>query len=85
MAIIWERDLGIGHKFLASPTPRVAMVLGKALAAGVRSLAQVVIIYWLSLAIGVNLNLHLIAVLGVVFVVLLGAACFSILSLISFF
>jgi ABC-2 type transport system permease protein len=26
IAIIWERDLGIVHKFLASPTPRAALV-----------------------------------------------------------
>ncbi|HLY31767.1 MAG TPA: ABC transporter permease, partial [Ktedonobacterales bacterium] len=40
IAIIWERDLGVTHKFLASPTPRVALVLGKALSAGVRALPQ---------------------------------------------
>ena len=34
ISIIWERDLGIVHKFLASPTPRTALVLGKALSAG---------------------------------------------------
>src|SRR5205814_8000891 len=34
IAIIWERDMGILHKFLASPTPRTALVLGKALPAG---------------------------------------------------
>ena len=27
--VIWERDLGIVQKFLASPTPRAALVLGK--------------------------------------------------------
>ena len=37
IAIIWERDLGIVHKFLVSPTPRAALVLGKALSAGVRA------------------------------------------------
>jgi len=31
--IIWDRDMGIVHKFLASPTPRTALVLGKALSA----------------------------------------------------
>ena len=36
ISVIWERDLGIVHKFLASPTPRTALVLGKALAAGMR-------------------------------------------------
>jgi ABC-2 type transport system permease protein len=44
IAIIWERDLGLTHKFLASPTPRVALVLGEAL-----------IIYLLALALGVRM------------------------------
>ena len=36
IAIIWERDLGIVHKFLATPTPRSALVLGKALSGRTR-------------------------------------------------
>ncbi|MBL1178169.1 MAG: ABC transporter permease subunit [Pantanalinema sp. GBBB05] len=82
MSIIWERDLGIVHKFLVSPTPRAAMVLGKALSSGIRSLSQVAIVYLLSWLLGVKLNLHPFAITGVIFVVLLGAACFSIFSLI---
>ena len=38
ISIIWERDLGILHKFLVSPTPRSALVLGKAISAGLRGL-----------------------------------------------
>lgn len=82
MSIIWERDLGIVQKFLVSPTPRAAMVLGKALASGIRSLSQVAIIYILSLLLGVKLNLHPLAIVGVILVVLLGAACFTIFSLV---
>lgn len=82
MSIIWERDLGIVHKFLASPTPRVALVLGKAAATGVRSLSQIIVIYGLSLLLGVKLNLNPLAMSGVVLVVLLGAACFCVFSLI---
>ena len=82
IAIIWERDLGLVHKFLVSPTPRSALVLGKALSAGVRSLSQVVIIYLLAWLIGVKLNWHPLAIAGVVAVVILGAAFFSTLSLI---
>ncbi|MFB2837345.1 ABC transporter permease [Floridanema evergladense] len=82
MSIIWERDLGTVHKFLASPTPRAAMVLGKALAAGVRSFCQVIIIYLLSMLIGVHLNHNPLNFLGVVLVVFLGAACFCTFSLI---
>jgi ABC-2 type transport system permease protein len=82
MSIIWERDLGIVQKFLVSPTPRAAMVLGKALASGIRSLSQVFIIYILCLLLGVKLNLHPVAIAGVILIVLLGAACFTIFSLI---
>jgi ABC-2 type transport system permease protein len=82
IAIIWERDLGIVHKFLASPTPREALVLGKALSAGVRGLTQAVIIYALALLLGVNMNWSPLALAGVLVTVLLGAAFFSTLSLI---
>jgi ABC-2 type transport system permease protein len=82
IAIIWERDLGIIHKFLATPTPRAALVLGKALSAGVRALAQAVIIYLLSLVLGVKLSWNPVDLLGVVVVIFLGAACFSTFSLI---
>jgi ABC-2 type transport system permease protein len=82
MAIIWERDLGIVHKFLASPTPRTALVLGKALAAGVRSLAQAVIIYVLALLLSVRMNWNPLALTGVLVTAFLGAAFFSTFSLI---
>jgi len=82
IAIIWERDLGIVHKFLASPTPRTALVLGKALSAGVRALSQAIIIYVLALLIGVKINWNPLALLGVLLVVILGAALFSTFSLI---
>jgi len=82
IAIIWERDMGIVHKFLASPTPRGALVLGKALSAGIRSLSQAVIIYLLALILGVKLNWTAGGLIGVVVTVVLGAALFSSLSLI---
>jgi ABC-2 type transport system permease protein len=82
IAIIWERDLGIVHKLLASPTPRAALVLGKALSAGVRALSQAVIIYALALLLGVQLNWHPLALAGVLVVIVLGAALFSTFSLI---
>ena len=82
IAIIWERDLGIIHKFLASPTPRAALVLGKALSAGVRGLTQAVIIYLLALLLGVKLNWNPLALSGVLVTVILGAAFFATFSLI---
>ncbi len=82
VAIIWERDLGITNRFLVSPTPRSALVLGKALSAGVRSLSQVVIVYGLALLLGVRLRWNPLALVGVVAVIVIGAALFATFSLI---
>ncbi|MGB7538271.1 MAG: ABC transporter permease [Anaerolineales bacterium] len=82
ISIIWERDLGIVHKFLASPTPRAALVLGKSLSAAVRSFSQAAIIYLLALLLGVRINWNPLALLGVLTVIVLGAAIFSTFSLI---
>ena len=58
ISVIWERDLGILHKFLVSPTPRSALVLGKALSAGIRGLTQAVIVYLLAILLGVHMDWH---------------------------
>jgi ABC-2 type transport system permease protein len=82
ISIIWERDLGIVHKLLVSPVPRTALVLGKALSAGVRGATQSVIVYALAAMLGVKINWDPLALLGVLTVVLLGSAIFSTFSLI---
>ena len=82
ISIIWERDLGIVHKFLASPTPRAALVLGKALGGGVRALVQAVVVMGLAFALGVSLRTDAAAMVGLIVFVLLGAAVFSSFSLI---
>ena len=82
ISVIWERDLGILHKFLVSPTPREALVLGKALSAGVRALSQVVIIYALAVLIGVGINWNPVNLALVVVITILASALFSTFSLI---
>lgn len=82
VGVLWERDLGITNKFLVSPTPRSALVLGKALSAGVRALSQAVIIYAVALLSGVRLNWSPAALAGVGAAVVLGAALFATFSLI---
>jgi len=82
IAVIWERDLGILHKMLASPAPRAALISGKALSAGERGLSQAVIVYLLALCLAVDIKWSLPAIVGVVFVVILGSALFSTFSLI---
>ncbi len=82
IAIIWERDLGILHKLLVSPAWRSALVLGKALSAGARGLAQGVVIYAVAFALGVHLRLEPLAIAGVLLGVVLGSALFSTFSLV---
>ncbi len=82
IAIIWERDLGLTHKFLATPTPRAALVLGKSLSAGVRCVPLAIIVYILALLLGVHIIWEPLALLGVLAMVILGAIFFSTFSLI---
>lgn len=82
IALIWERDMGILHKILVTPTPRVSLVIGRALAAGIRGLSQIFIIYLLSFLLGIHLRFEFLPFCGVVATVLMGGAVFSTLSLI---
>jgi ABC-2 type transport system permease protein len=82
IAIIWERDLGLTHKFLATPTPRTALVLGKALSAGIRCIPLMIIIYILAVLLSVHVLWNPMNIIGVIFLILLGAILFSTFSLI---
>ena len=80
--VIWERDLGIVQKYLASPPPRAALVLGKGFSAGIRALSQAAVVYGLSLLLGVKLNWSPLALFNVLVIVILAATLFSTFSLI---
>jgi ABC-2 type transport system permease protein len=79
--IIWERDAGVLTKLLVTPTPRSALICGKSFAAGIRALAQVVVVLVLSAILGVALTTNPLAILGAFVVVMLGSAFFSCLSM----
>ena len=78
--IIWERDAGILAKLLTTPTPRAALVSGKAFAAGVRATSQVVVVLALSALLGVHLRWSPLSLAGTVLVIVLGSAFFATLS-----
>jgi ABC-2 type transport system permease protein len=82
ISVIWERDLGILQKFLVSPASRAALVLGKALSAGVRGLSQAVIVYALAALVGIHLRLTAGALAGVLASIVLGSAIFAMISVI---
>jgi len=87
ITIVWERDVGLLTKLLSTPSPRSSIIIGKALAAGVRGIFQGIVIFALALIIGVNLKFEVFDVIGVFLIVVLLAMCFSSLSMVlaSFF
>jgi ABC-2 type transport system permease protein len=82
ISAIWERDLGVLQRYLASPAPRSALVIGKALPASVRALSQALIVYLLALALGVGIDLNPASILGAAAAIAVGSALFSTFSLI---
>jgi ABC-2 type transport system permease protein len=67
-------------KLLVTPTPRAALVTGKAFAAGVRSLVQALAVLVVAALLGVGLTANPLKLVGVAVLVVLGAAFFSCLS-----
>jgi ABC-2 type transport system permease protein len=79
--IIWERDVGLLTKLLVTPTPRAALIAGKAFAAGLRALSQVIVVLLLSALLRVALTWNPLKLLGTVVAVLLGAGFFATVSM----
>ena len=79
--IIWERDAGVLTKLMVTPTPRAALITGKAFAAGVRALIQGVVVVILSALLGVALTHNPLKLLASAFVLVLGSAFFACLSM----
>jgi ABC-2 type transport system permease protein len=82
LSAIWERDLGVLHRYMVSPAPRSALVLGKALASSVRGLSQAVVIYVCSALMGVGLSFQPARIAAVAVMIVLASALFSTFSLI---
>jgi ABC-2 type transport system permease protein len=79
--IIWERDAGVLTKLMVTPTPRAALISGKAFAAGVRSLVQATVVVVLATLLGVTMTDNPLRLIGAAAVVVLGSAFFSCLSM----
>ncbi|MFJ2265911.1 ABC transporter permease [Streptomyces sp. NPDC087849] len=79
--IIWERDSGVLTKLMVTPTPRTALVTGKAFAAGVKALIQAAVVILIAALLGVGMTWNPLRLLGVVAVVVLASAFFSCLSM----
>ena len=79
--IIWERDAGVLTKLMVTPTPRSALITGKAFAAGVRSLVQGIVVIIIAALLGVSLTDNPLKLIAAAVIVVLGSAFFSCLSM----
>jgi ABC-2 type transport system permease protein len=79
--IIWERDAGVLTKLMVTPTPRAALITGKAFAAGLRSVIQAAVVVVLSAILGVALTGNPLKLIATACVVVLGSAFFACLSM----
>ena len=80
--IIMDRDAGVLQKLLVTPTPRLALVWGKMLSASVRGLSQAIIVLIFAFILRIDLHITLLAILGTLLIVILGASFFTGLSMI---
>jgi ABC-2 type transport system permease protein len=79
--IIWERDAGVLTKLMVTPTPRSALITGKAFAAGVRSLIQGVVVVIIAAILGVALTTNPLKLIAAAIILVLGTAFFACLSM----
>jgi ABC-2 type transport system permease protein len=79
--VIWERDAGVLAKLMVTPTPRIALVTGKAFAASIRALIQALVVLILAALLGVALTGNPLRLLGMAAMVSLGSCFFCCLSI----
>jgi len=82
LSAIWERDLGVLHRYMVSPAPRSALVIGKALASSARGVSQAIVIYLCAALMGVGLSFRPSHIGLVLVFIVLASALFSTFSLI---
>jgi ABC-2 type transport system permease protein len=81
ITLVWERDVGLLSKLLATPTPRSAIITGKAISAGIRGLFQAVTVIIIALLMQIPLELNLFSITGSILNCILMAMIFSCFSM----
>jgi ABC-2 type transport system permease protein len=82
LGVIWERDVGQLQRLLATPLPRLAIVLGKATGAGVRALTQGSVLLAVIAIAGISIRWNPLDIVGAFVLLLLGTGAFACLSMI---
>ncbi len=81
LAVIWERDVGQLQRLLATPIPRLAIVLGKASGAGIRALVQAIVLLTVIAITGISIEWRPLQIAGALVLLVLGTAGFACLSM----
>jgi ABC-2 type transport system permease protein len=79
--VVWERDLGLLNKLLSTPASRSAIILGKALSAGVRGIFQAIAVIILTFILRVHLIMNPLSIIGVFVIIILVSMCFACVSM----
>jgi ABC-2 type transport system permease protein len=82
LGVIWERDVGQLQRLLATPLPRLGIVLGKATGAAVRALAQALVLFAVLAIAGISIRWSPVRVGGAIVLLLLATGAFACLSMI---
>jgi ABC-2 type transport system permease protein len=81
LAVIWERDVGQLQRLLATPLPRSAIVLGKAVGACTRALVQALLLLAVIAIFGIGVRWSVFGVLGMLVLLMIGTAAFACMSM----
>ncbi len=81
IAVIWERDVGQLQRLLATPLPRTAIVVGKAVGAGVRAFVQAVVLLTVLAIAGIGLRWSVLGVIGALVLLVIGTGSFACMSM----
>src|SRR3954469_3500017 len=81
LAVIWERDVGMLQRLLATPLPRSAIVLGKSAGAATRALVQAVLLLVVVAIAGIGLKWTVQGVVGALVLLAVGTGVFACLSM----
>jgi ABC-2 type transport system permease protein len=82
LAVIWERDVGQLQRLLATPIPRLAIVLGKASGACIRALTQALVLLAVLAIAGIGITWNALHIVGALVLLLLATGAFACLSMI---
>jgi ABC-2 type transport system permease protein len=82
LGVIWERDVGQLQRLLATPLPRLAIVLGKATGASIRAFTQAIVLLTVIAITAIGIRWRPLDVIGAIFLLLVGTCGFACLSMI---